>query len=56
MVIDQRAAEIPAARNLTPAQVSDERFLRELETAGFTTRLYGSAGSSPVSAVVGATR
>jgi ABC-type nitrate/sulfonate/bicarbonate transport system substrate-binding protein len=41
-VIDQRAAENPAARNLTPAQVSDERYVRELEDSGFIAQLYRS--------------
>ncbi|HZU07621.1 MAG TPA: ABC transporter substrate-binding protein [Chloroflexota bacterium] len=41
-VIDQRAMENPAARNITPAQVSDERLLRELEATGFINRVYGS--------------
>jgi len=39
-VIDQRAAENPDAAKLTPAQVSDDRFVRELETSGFIGRLY----------------
>jgi ABC-type nitrate/sulfonate/bicarbonate transport system substrate-binding protein len=39
-VIDQRAAEDPAAARLTPAQVSDDRFIRELDASGFIGRLY----------------
>ncbi len=39
-VIDQRAEELPAARNLTPAQLIDERFVRELDQSGFIARLY----------------
>lgn len=39
-VIDQRAEENPAARNLTPAQLTDDRFVRELEQSGFINRLY----------------
>jgi NitT/TauT family transport system substrate-binding protein len=39
-VIDQRADENPAARNLTPAQVSDDHFLRDLEAQGFIGQLY----------------
>jgi NitT/TauT family transport system substrate-binding protein len=39
-VIDQRADENPAARSLTPAQVSDERFLRDLDAQGFIGQLY----------------
>ncbi|HZU05624.1 MAG TPA: ABC transporter substrate-binding protein [Chloroflexota bacterium] len=42
-VIDQRAAENPAARQLTPAQVADDRLLRELDAAGFISRLYSSS-------------
>jgi ABC-type nitrate/sulfonate/bicarbonate transport system substrate-binding protein len=39
-VIDQRAEENPAARNLTPAQVTDDRFVRDLEAQGFIGQLY----------------
>jgi NitT/TauT family transport system substrate-binding protein len=39
-VIDQRAEENPAAHNLTPAQVSDDRFVRDLEAQGFVGQLY----------------
>lgn len=39
-VIDQRAEENPAARNLTPAQVSDDHFVRDLEAQGFVGQLY----------------
>lgn len=46
-VIDQRAAENPAAANLTPAQVSDERYVRELEQSGFADRVYGASAGQP---------
>ncbi|HZS01735.1 MAG TPA: ABC transporter substrate-binding protein [Chloroflexota bacterium] len=39
-VIDQRAEENPAARSLTPAQVSDDHFVRDLETQGFVGQVY----------------
>jgi ABC-type nitrate/sulfonate/bicarbonate transport system substrate-binding protein len=39
-VIDQRAEELPAARNLTPSQLTEERFVRELEQNGFVNRVY----------------
>jgi ABC-type nitrate/sulfonate/bicarbonate transport system substrate-binding protein len=39
-VIDQRAADNPAAASLTPAQVAEDRYVRELESAGFIDRLY----------------
>ena len=39
-VIDQRAEENPQARSLTPAQVSDDRFVRDLEAQGFVGQLY----------------
>ncbi len=43
-VIDQRAESgQPEARQITPAQVSDDTILRELEAAGFVDRLYGGA-------------
>jgi NitT/TauT family transport system substrate-binding protein len=41
-VIDQREEENPAAHDITPAQVSDDRFVRELESTGFIDRLYNS--------------
>jgi len=45
-VIDQRAETTnPEARQLTPAQVSDDSILRELEAAGFVDRLYGASGA-----------
>jgi hypothetical protein len=37
--------ENPDASKLTPAAVSDDSILKELEAAGFITRLYGT--SSP---------
>lgn len=40
-VIDQRADQFPQARQLTPAQLSDDRFVRELEQNGFVARVYG---------------
>jgi NitT/TauT family transport system substrate-binding protein len=39
-VIDQRAEENPTAHNLTPAQVSDDHFVRDLEAQGFVSQLY----------------
>src|SRR4051794_11475934 len=39
-VLDQRAEEVPAARNLTAAQVSDDHFVRDLEAQGFVAQLY----------------
>ncbi|HLH26198.1 MAG TPA: ABC transporter substrate-binding protein [Chloroflexota bacterium] len=39
-VLDQRAEEQPAARNLTPAQLSDDHFIRDLEAQGFVGQLY----------------
>lgn len=39
-VLDQRAEEQPAARDITPAQVSDDHFVRELETQGFVGQVY----------------
>jgi NitT/TauT family transport system substrate-binding protein len=39
-VLDQRAEEQPAARSLTPAQVSDEHFVRDLEAQGFVSQVY----------------
>ena len=44
-VIDQRSVENPDASKLTPAAVSDDGILKDLEAAGFITRLYGT--SSP---------
>jgi len=48
--IDQRAADNPAARSLTPAMVSDDRLLRELDDSGYIQGLYASAGGAPASA------
>jgi hypothetical protein len=45
-VIDQRAVENPDASKLTPAAVSDDSMLKELEDAGFITRLYGTSSPS----------
>lgn len=42
-VIDQRAEENPQAHSITPAMVSDDRFVRQLEVSGVADRLYGSA-------------
>ena len=45
-VIDQRAESgQPEARQLTPAKVSDDSILHELEAAGFVDRLYGAGGA-----------
>ena len=41
-VIDQRAEQQPQARQLTPAQLSDDHFVRELEQNGFVARVYGA--------------
>jgi NitT/TauT family transport system substrate-binding protein len=45
-VIDQRSIENPDASKLTPAAVSDDSILKDLEAAGFTTRLYGTSSPS----------
>ena len=45
-VIDQRADQQPEARQLTPAQLSDDRFVRELEQNGFIDQVYGGSASN----------
>jgi NitT/TauT family transport system substrate-binding protein len=45
-VIDQRSVENPDASKLTPAAVSDDGILKELASAGFITRLYGTSSPS----------
>jgi NitT/TauT family transport system substrate-binding protein len=45
-VIDQRSIENPDASKLTPAAVSDDSIIKDLEAAGFTTRLYGTSSPS----------
>jgi ABC-type nitrate/sulfonate/bicarbonate transport system substrate-binding protein len=38
-VLDQRAAEIPAARDANPAAWVDDQFVRELEASGYVDRV-----------------
>ena len=40
-VLDEVAAEVPAARTLAPEQLIDNTWLAELEARGFVTQLWG---------------